>query len=131
MAIVGSKDTQKKLKAISQAPGYDFRISPDHKYIWINNGRDGWKPFAISVLEFMENSEGLPEPIRDMARAALSKFGKGREPKEEEIFGDTVTIIVGTKVYKDIRGTRFFAWIKGERVYRTKLTELEKVIKSA
>jgi hypothetical protein len=132
MAIIGSKDTQKRLKAISQAPApdYDFRISADHKYIWIKTAA-GLKPYSVSILEFMERNPGLDEATRDMARRALEKFGKGYEPKESEIYGETVTIILGTKVYKDIRGTRFFAWIKGKPVYKTKLTELEKAIKGA
>lgn len=129
MAIIGlSDDTKRKLKAISpQAPKYTFQVSPDKKYIWVSNGKET-KIYSISALERMRDSNGFSEPVRAMAREALDFAGKP-EHKEKEIFSETLTIISGVKVYRDIMKRRFFAWIRGERVYRTRLSELEKEIK--
>jgi hypothetical protein len=119
-------DTEPGIRPIKSP--YEFRITPDEKYIWINNGKI-WKPYSIEVLRFMEKNSGLPEPVRDMAYQALAFFGK-EDKGPEDYTSDTITELLGVKVYQYINKRSFFARIRGKLISRKHLSDLERAIKS-
>ncbi len=108
---------------------YTFRIDALGRYITITNNETGEEIVrSIEALGRMRDSTGFSAPVRDMARAALDFAGK-EDKTEADLSSTTIVIIDGVKVYQDMRTRRFFAKVGGTPVFRTRLSELEKVIK--
>lgn len=122
---------------VSPIPAYKFRLSKGISakrgdYIVIDNGKEEKAYSVATLLQIYESKiQRYPAPVRDMARRALAEFGYLSPVEEEEIKSDTLFTIEGIKVYMTwgpIR--RFFARVRGEKVYSESPTELEKIIKS-
>lgn len=118
-------------KKTESPSGRYLRITADERYILI---REGGReiPYPVTTLQHIEtNLNGLYSAlIVSWAREALETFGKSVTKKEEEAVSLTITTIAGIKVYETMAPIRrFFARIRGVKVYSESLSEIEREIK--